>query len=89
MNQQQQIAAMIDIQRKGWDIVAIYHSHPPGAGGVPSGSDLREWHYPEALQVIAVPDQHGTTITLNAYEIYRGQFRRVVILSSLSPENSA
>ena len=45
------IAALRDIEARGWRLGAIVHSHPASAA-VPSATDLREAHYPEALMVI-------------------------------------
>ena len=81
MNHEQQVNAMIDIQRNGWDTIAIYHSHPPESSDVPSISDIKEWCYPDTLQLVAVPDAKGTSITLNAFEIKDNQYRAVPILS--------
>ena len=81
MNHQQQVAAMIDVQQQGWDVVAIYHSHPTGSPDVPSRSDIADWNFPEALQLIALPDNDGMLIKLKAYEIRNNQYREVPILS--------
>ncbi len=44
--------ALRDIDRKGWALGAIVHSHPKGPA-TPSATDLAEFSYPEALLVIA------------------------------------
>lgn len=51
MAPKQQLQAFLAIERKGWDLLAIYHSHPGGPAG-PSATDLAEAHYPEAQQLI-------------------------------------
>ena len=52
------IAALREIDERGWRLGAIVHSHPHGPA-VPSPTDLREARYPDALMVIvslALPD---------------------------------
>ena len=46
------IAAMRDIDRNGWSLGAIVHSHPLGPA-IPSRTDLDEAFYPESLMLIA------------------------------------
>ncbi len=46
------IAALREIDRRGWVLGAIVHSHPVGPA-TPSATDFAEFHYPEALLVIA------------------------------------
>ena len=52
------IAALREIDDRGWRLGAIVHSHPHGPA-VPSPTDLREARYPDALMMIvslASPD---------------------------------
>ena len=51
MNPHQQIQAMIDLEAQGWQLVAIYHSHPHGPER-PSPTDIALAFYPEAIHVI-------------------------------------
>lgn len=46
-----QLAAFTLFDRKGWDLLAIYHSHPDGPTH-PSDTDLIEAYYPEAVYLI-------------------------------------
>ena len=45
------LAAFRDIEANGWRLGAIVHSHP-GTPPLPSATDLREAHYPDALLLI-------------------------------------
>lgn len=47
----EQVQAMLEIERQGWELLAIYHSHPNGPE-TPSPTDVAQAHYPEAAQVI-------------------------------------
>lgn len=51
MDPKQQLAAMIDMEEQGWDLIAIYHSHPNGPQ-VPSATDIDKAYYPEAAHLI-------------------------------------
>ncbi len=46
------IAALRDVDRNGWSLGAIVHSHPHGPAR-PSRTDLDEAYYPESLMLIA------------------------------------
>ncbi len=49
-----QVRTMAAWAKQGWEVVAIYHSHPLGEAA-PSPSDRAEWHYTDALMLIGVP----------------------------------
>ncbi len=40
-----------DIDRRGWQILAVYHSHPTSAP-IPSKTDLERNNYPDAMSLI-------------------------------------
>jgi proteasome lid subunit RPN8/RPN11 len=52
MDPRQVMAAMDEIEARGWRLGGIVHSHPR-TPATPSPTDLREAYYPEALLVIA------------------------------------
>jgi proteasome lid subunit RPN8/RPN11 len=51
MDPEGQIRAMIAIEEQGWELAAIYHSHPEGPDH-PSPTDISEAMYPETVQLI-------------------------------------
>ncbi|HUS94387.1 MAG TPA: M67 family metallopeptidase [Patescibacteria group bacterium] len=51
MDPDQQLKAMVDLEDRGWEMLAIYHSHPNGPD-TPSQTDVRQAYYPEAAYVI-------------------------------------
>lgn len=46
-----QLTAMLDLEERGWELIAIYHSHPHGPQ-VPSITDIKQAYYPDAAYVI-------------------------------------
>ncbi|MAT96218.1 MAG: hypothetical protein CL608_03670 [Anaerolineaceae bacterium] len=51
MDPQQQVEAMLALEAAGWQMLAIYHSHPQGPPQ-PSATDIALAYYPEALHVV-------------------------------------
>ncbi len=51
MNPTQQLAAMLDAETQGLELLAAYHSHPAGTPE-PSATDIAQAYYPELVQVI-------------------------------------
>jgi proteasome lid subunit RPN8/RPN11 len=52
----QQLEAMLLIEEQGWEMMAIYHSHPAGPSH-PSVTDIKESAYPETVNLIWYPEQ--------------------------------
>jgi proteasome lid subunit RPN8/RPN11 len=73
MSPQEQLQTMLAFDRQGWQVVAIYHSHPHGPLQ-PSPSDLAEWTYPDALCMIGLP-----TGELGLWQIVRGKVISVTL----------
>lgn len=51
MSPRGQIEAFLEIERNGWELMAIYHSHPTGPDH-PSERDLIEFAYPDTPYLI-------------------------------------
>ena len=50
----EQLKAMDEIELRGWELLAIFHSHPKGPA-VPSATDIAEFYYPGTRVIIASP----------------------------------
>lgn len=66
-----QIRIMREMDRKGWDLVGIYHSHTH-TEAYPSKTDVELAFYPEALYFI-VSLQNRNTPVIRAFRITDGQ----------------
>ncbi|MEI7988438.1 MAG: M67 family metallopeptidase [Chloroflexota bacterium] len=47
----EQLTIFKELDQNGWDLMAIYHSHPNGSS-YPSDQDVNEAFYPEAINLI-------------------------------------
>ena len=56
LDPQIQLEAFMDIEARGLELLAIYHSHPKGPG-IPSHTDLEEFAYPGVFSLIWYPDR--------------------------------
>jgi [CysO sulfur-carrier protein]-S-L-cysteine hydrolase len=54
LDPQEQLTALLSMEEYGWDLLAIYHSHPAGPP-YPSPTDISESAYPEAVNLIWYP----------------------------------
>jgi proteasome lid subunit RPN8/RPN11 len=68
MEPRQQIEAMLALEAAGWQLVAIYHSHPQGPEE-PSPTDIALAFYPEVAYVI-VSLQKLTEPTMRMFRIF-------------------
>jgi proteasome lid subunit RPN8/RPN11 len=55
MDPNEQVSIFLDLEQNGWDLLAIYHSHPAGPNQ-PSPTDLAEAAYPEVINLIWFPE---------------------------------
>ena len=66
-----QIRVMREMDRKGWELVGIYHSHTH-TEAFPSKTDVELAFYPEALYfIVSLHDRHAPVI--RAFRITDGQ----------------
>jgi proteasome lid subunit RPN8/RPN11 len=77
MDPGEQIKAMIDIEEKGHQIVAIYHSHPVGPED-PSEMDITEAAYPDAAYLIWYPS--GEKWNCRAFVMQEEGFEEIPIV---------
>jgi len=74
---QAQVDAMVEIEEQGWEIVAIYHSHPDSPA-YPSATDLEMAYYPDSLYfIISLADRERPI--LRAFHIKEGQIEQVEV----------
>jgi proteasome lid subunit RPN8/RPN11 len=79
MHPEDQIRLFMTLEQRGYDCVAFYHSHPPGAASAPSPTDIQMAYYPGVFHVIAVPDRDGKQVSIRAFEIDAGRVSEVPI----------
>ena len=67
-----QVQALLELEQQGWELLAIYHSHPDGPVE-PSPTDLAEASYPEAVALIWSRNAGGWKC--RGFTIQEGEFR--------------
>ena len=78
MNPQQQLAAMLEIEARGWEMTAVYHSHPHGPE-TPSPTDVAQAYYPDTIQIVVSLAQRGQP-TIRAFTIVNGRVDEMEIV---------
>lgn len=77
MEPRQQIAAMLDLEKAGLEMLAIYHSHPKGPQ-TPSPTDVAQSYYPGvAYVIVSLADRRQPSI--RAFIISEGGFDEIVL----------
>ncbi|MBZ0307117.1 MAG: M67 family metallopeptidase [Anaerolineae bacterium] len=74
MHPKTQSETILAFDKRGWQVVGIYHSHPRGEA-VPSSADIAEAAYSDAVYLIGLP-----TGELTAWQILHKQVFPVKIL---------
>lgn len=70
MDAHEQLQAMLELEARALDMLAIYHSHPDGPA-YPSPADLQAHLYPDSAAVILT--KNGPEWDLRAFWIRNGQ----------------
>ncbi len=78
MDPQQQLAAMLEIEDKGWEMTAVYHSHPQGPE-TPSATDIAQAYYPDVIQLIVSLRQQSQPV-MRAFMIGNGRVTEIEIV---------
>jgi proteasome lid subunit RPN8/RPN11 len=76
LDPQEQLDALLSIEEYGWDLLAIYHSHPTGPP-YPSPTDISESAYPEAVNLIWYP--HQGDWSCRGYSIRAGSVTEILL----------
>jgi len=75
MDPQQQVESMLDLEERGLELLAIYHSHPNGPE-MPSFTDISQAYYPEAATIIiSLSDVNNPVV--RAFSILDGQVTKL------------
>ena len=69
---EEQYKIFIEMEEKGWELWAIYHSHPAFLA-YPSARDIEQAYFPEALYLIVSLAQEEAEI--RAFRIVEGEVR--------------
>lgn len=77
MEPDDQVRIFLSLEKLGWELLAIYHSHPAGPDH-PSPTDLAEAAYPEAVYLIWFPRQGEWACT--GFLIQDGEYSEISIL---------
>lgn len=79
MDPQAQLDVLLTLEERGWDLVAIYHSHPPGQRTDPSPTDVAQASFPDSLHLILTPDAVGKHVSVRAFSIRDDQVLEVPV----------
>ena len=84
LDPEEQVRAFTDIEEKGWELLAIYHSHSHSPA-YPSATDLEFAFYPDALYLIISLADRGRPI-IRAFRIVEGVIEEERVEITLSEE---
>ena len=74
---QQQLDAMLHVEKLGLDLLAAYHSHPTSPNQ-PSETDIAQAYYPDLIQII-ISLQDRSQPSIGAFTIIDGLVQRLEI----------
>lgn len=80
----QQVHAMLGFQKHGYEITAIYHSHPK-TPPIPSKTDIEQASYPDSVYLIVSLKPPEPTIA--AWHIFGGRVEHVPLHIGANPPN--
>jgi proteasome lid subunit RPN8/RPN11 len=81
MDPKEQLEAFQEIDKRGWNLLAIYHSHPAGPPG-PSPTDVERATYPMVIYLVWSGDAGGWR--LQGYSIRSGEVKEVQVYREYS-----
>ena len=81
MDPEEELKAFLLAEEKGWDIIAIYHSHPNGISG-PSITDYDELTFPGIIYLIWYQDPNQWHCRGYVMEAHAGAGEVPVIIST-------
>ncbi len=76
MDAREQVKALVELEDRGWELIAIFHSHPTGPPW-PSQTDVAEFYYPGVLVIIWSPmggDWHCRAFTIDQGQVQENVF---------------
>jgi [CysO sulfur-carrier protein]-S-L-cysteine hydrolase len=77
MDPKQQLAAMLDLEKNGWEMLAIFHSHPTGPER-PSPTDVAQAYYPESVYLIVSLEVRENPV-VRGFRIENGRYHEVTL----------
>lgn len=77
MDARQQLAAMLDLENRGWEMLALFHSHPTGPER-PSPTDVAQAYYPESITIIvSLADRESPVV--RGFRIENGRYHEITL----------
>jgi proteasome lid subunit RPN8/RPN11 len=76
MAPEEQLSTFNNIEDRGWELLAIYHSHPQGPA-TPSRTDIVEAYYPDAIYLIW--SRRGDEWSCRGFRIIKGSYYEIPI----------
>ena len=71
-----QVAAMLELDRNGWELLGVFHSHP-ASPAQPSETDMLQAYYPAAVSIIFGQPANSSGWEACAFRLQAGSSRPV------------